>query len=352
MSFIPYTPGTFYFTLDTSKYIDFYTTNDDTFFTMQLIIRYYDFYNILEKTIDDLYYKIPLFNKKATLNIGEIIHRNLSNITALDDQSLQYKTPLVDIILHEFSIDDETTSISSLEAYNIQFIAGPKPALLKSNKAILSLNSNNSRVTPNGIHLVNFLLPSGTHIIEVFKNNIIVDAETITATAIDNIYSKKLNMQTLQTVPGDVIKVSLKDTILSKEIEVTDYQQYSNMILFVDEFKLLSSLECTGSKVRSIDYSQTTHKYKRNSREILEIIDTKKDEGLILNTGWVLETDDLTIDSLLSGKKAWHFKSNTIAAELAPVAKKLTAENSDDETYQYDLEFKINSSYYAQNYTL
>lgn len=352
MSFIPYTPGTFYFTLDDSKFIDFSTENEDTFFTMQLIIRYYDFFESVEKTIDDLYYKIPLFNKKATLDIGEIIHRNLSNMVILNDQEFQYKTPLVDIILNEYSIADETTVVSSLQALNIQFIAGPKPEVIVNNSAILTLNPNNSRVTPKGIHIVNFLFPSGTHVLEIFKNNVFIDTQIIITTALDNVFAKKLKMENFNAVPGDVIKLSLKYTELYKEIEVIDYQEHSNMIVYIDEFKLLNTLECTGSKVRKIDYNQTTHKYKRNSREVTEIIDTKKDEGLIVNTGWLLQTDDVTLDSLLSGKRAWHFKNSTTAIELVPVAKKLTAEDSDEETFQYDLEFIINSKYYAQSYTL
>jgi len=349
MSFIPYNTADFAFTLDDSKFLDISTLNENTYFTLQLVIKYYNFYDAVQQT-ETLNYKLPLFNKKRIFSVGEIIHRNLSNIKSLNSQQLQYKTALVDITIKEFDFEDLVTVVSSEVMANIKFIAGPLPALMDGNKALLSLNANASRVTPVGYISASFLLPNGNHTFEILKNDVVVDSEIIAATATDNVFTKTVKVWFYGALPGDIFKLSIKDTLISKTFEINDNELLSNIILFVNEFKLLESLECTGDFSFPLDYDQITHKYKRNLIEVLEVIKTTKSNSLQINTGWVLETDFITIDSLLDGKKAWLLKRATVVAELVPISKKNTAIDSKRESFQYDLEFKINSTYNAQNY--
>lgn len=349
MSFIPYNTVDFAFTLDDSKFLDISTLNENTYFTLQLVIKYYDFYDAVQQT-ETLNYKLPLFNKKRIFSVGEIIHRNLSSISGLNSQQLQYKTALVDITIKEYDFLDPETVISSEEMLAVKFIAGPLPALMDGNKALLSVNANASRVTPIGYVSASFLLPMGDYTFEISKNGVVVFSEIISATITENVFTKTLKVSLYNALPGDIFTMAINGTVISKTIEINDYQLFSNTILFVNEFKLLESLECTGDFSFPDVYDQITHKYKRNLIEILEIIRTKKEDNFKVDTGWVLETDGITIDSLLLGKKAWLLKESNKVAELVPISKKNTAIDSKRESFQYDLEFKINSTYNAQNY--
>ncbi len=347
---IPYNTTDFAFTLDETMFLNISTLNDDTFFTLQIIIKYYDFYSDIEQT-KELNYKLPLFNKKCEYNIGDKIHRNLSSISSLNSQFLQYKTALVTVTLNEFYYSDEETAIATETVTDIKFIAGPKPELFENNIALLTVNNNASTISPVGYAVASFLLPSGNYTIEILKNEVVVDSENVVATATDNVFTFNFKAWYFGAVAGDTFQLKVSGTNIFKTFEVGDNQANSNIILFLNEFKLLESLECTGSFSFPAEYSQITHSYKRNNIEVLEIVKTTKENSLTINTGWILETDFITIDSLLDSKKAWLLKRATEVAELAPISKKMVLVNNDNESYQYDLDFKINSTYNAQNYT-
>jgi hypothetical protein len=224
--------------------------------------------------------------------------------------------------------------------------------MLSGNTALLNINTNASRITPSGFVNVSFLLPAGANTISIYKNDSLLQEEIITANATDNVFTKKYTMADYNGLPGDVLKFKVKDLDVYKSVIVFPEHTFSNHILFIDEFKLLSTLQCTGDFAFPTAYNQTTHEYKRNLVEVLEIIETEKVNSFKINTGWVLQTDNVTIDSLLRSKKAWLFINDNYVIEMVPISKKETNIDSDRDLYEYDLEFQINRAYNAQNYTL
>lgn len=348
---IPYNSTDFAFTLDDSKFLDISTANENTFFTLQLVIRSYNFFDTNE-IVSELNYKIPLFQKAAKFNIGRIIHREMSNLNELNSSELPYKTALVKITLQEFAFTDEETVVSEIIVDNIQFIAGLLPNLKLGNFAILTSNTNASRVTPLGFFNVTFLLPVGTHQLELLLNNTAVLTETVEITALNNIITKKVKAETYNANPGDVFSYTIKTKALAKQVVVFPKQLKSNHLLFINEFKLLDSLECTGVFNFDINYNQIKHKYKRDLVEITEVIETKNENAFTINTGWILKTDNITVDSIMRSKKAWLFINESETIEMVPIPKKIENLNSDQPLYSFELEFTINNSVNAQNYTL
>jgi len=346
---IPYNNSDFAFTLN-DLFLQFSTVETDTYFTLKLTVNFYDFYSETAKQkIKN--YKIYLFENSAEENIGRKVDRIMGQFQGLSNLELQYKTAVVDLEAKELNIlDDSLVETTTLNG--IKFIAGILPKLKVLNTALLSVNINASRITPSGFINVSFLLPEGDNIIEIHKNESILQSETIVATIENNVFTKKYKISDYGANPGDVFKFKIKDIEVYKFVVIFPEGMFSNHILYVDEFKMLQSLECTGNFSFPTDYKQTTHKYKRNLVEILEIIETKKINSFKINTGWVLKTDNVTIDTIARSKKAWLFINDIEVIEMVPVAKKLTNIDSDEELYEYDLEFKINRAYDAQNYTL
>ncbi len=346
---IPYNNTDFHFTLN-DLFLLFSTETADTYFTLKITINYYEFYGTVSKQ-KVLNYKIWLFQNEAEFNIGRKIHRNMGVITELNSLALQYKTALVNIEAKELNVSDDTL-VETTVLDNIKFVAGVLPSILVANTAMLNINTNASRITPKGFVNVSFLLPSGNATIEIYKNNNLMQDEVITTTATDNIFTKKYKISDYAGNPGDVFHFKVKDLAVQKSVIVFPEQKFSNHLLFIDEFNLLTSLECTGDYSFPTNYNQTTHEYKRNLVEVLVIIETEKVNQFKINTGWLLKTDNITIDSLARSKKAWLFINDQEVIELAPISKKLVNIDSELDLYEYDLEFQINRAYNAQNYTL
>jgi hypothetical protein len=340
MVIFPYNTTDFSFTLE-DVFIQFSTENVNTYFDLKIIITYFEFFSSEEKS-KILEYKIPLFNNQQSENVGRKIHRYLANSPVYASEfGFQYKTAKVTFLATEINIGDKTTASTTLLA-DVKFIAGPEPSLLSNNNALLSANTNYERVTENGLFIVNLLLSEGNHTLKVLKNNIEVQTEDITATATDNVFSKKIVVKDFSGAKGDVFEVLLENTTIKKTFVVFPNNVHSKQLVFVDKNKLFRSLECTGHFSFPNKYDQITHNYKRNLVEVLEIIETEKVNNLKLNTGWVLKTDTETTDALLSSKKTYLVENNISTLEMVPLAKKQTEEDSDEELYAYDLEFQIN----------
>jgi hypothetical protein len=346
---IPYNNTDFHFTLN-DLFLQFSTAVPNTYFTLKITINYYEFYGAVAKQ-KVLNYKIWLFQNEAEFNIGRKIHRNMGVITELNSLALQYKTALVNIEAKELNVSDDTL-VATTVLDNIKFVAGLLPSILVGNTAMLNINTNASRITPKGFVNVSFLLPLGANTIEIYKNNNLMQSEVITATATDNVFTKKYKISDYAGNPGDVFHFKVKDLAVQKSIIIFPERKHSNHLLFIDEFNLLTSLECTGEFSFPLNYSQITHEYKRNLVKVLEIIETDKDDMFKINTGWVLKTDNITIDSLSLSKKAWLFINDQEVIEMVPISKKLVKIDSEQDLYEYDLEFQINRAYNAQNYTL
>jgi len=346
---IPYNTTDFAFTLN-DVFIDISTATANTYFTLSMTVKYYDFYGVTEKT-RVFPYKIPLFNQAASFNIGRIVHRTMTNIQDINNLVPQYKTAVVDLVFQELNIADDTLVAETVLA-GIKFIAGILPLKLENNKAFLSANKEASRVTPKGFINVSILLPSGAQVIELFKNGVLDSSHTITATATNNVFTERLDMVTLNALPGDVFKYSIKNTNLFKEILVFPEVNASHQLLFLDEFKLLTSLECTGEFNFATKFDTITHSYRRKLVDVLETIEVINTDTLKIDTGWILKTDNITVASLMASKKAWLFISATEVIELIPLSKKMIKLDSSEFLYSYSLEFQINRSYNAQSYTL
>jgi len=336
----PYNTTDFAFTLEDS-FISFSTETADTYFDLKVTIISFDFFSAVEKE-KVLEYKIPLLNQEQTFNVGRKIHRYLANLTAYTNTfGFMYKTAKVTFEATEINNSDGTTETTvSLE--NVKFIAGKRPKLIEANTALLSNNIKYERVTENGLFIVNLLLPAGDHVLKVYKNDVERITEAIAVTDDYNVFSKKINIQDLFGTKGDLLKVSLDGTSIQKTYVVFPNNVSSKQLVFIDEFKLFRTIECTGHYSFPDEYDQITHTYYRNLVEVLEVIETTETNKFKINTGWVLKTDTETLSTLSKNKRVFLIENNEQILDMVSISKKLTKEDSEAELYEYDLEFQIN----------
>ena len=339
----PYNTTDYAFTLD-PVFINFASSNQ-SYFTVAITIKYYEFYESTEKTTV-LNYKIPLFNGAAKWHVGDIIHRNLANLTATFTDGFQVKTALVSFAISELSLTDNSV-VTSTTLTDVQFIAGFKPKLLASNLSLLHSNSNYCRVTSSGNCTVNFLLTPGNHTLKVYNNTTEITSETITATALDTIFAKTVSIDTLEVAPGDVLKFEIQGTTIKKEFIVFPDTEFSNTLAYINNHKLVSTLELTGGYSFPNNYNQITHKYKRNLLEVLEIVEVLDERFVKINSGYILKSQIEVIDEIFRTQKVYLKNIEGKDFELVPVSKKMVGFNSDNYTYSYDLEFRINKRTYA-----
>ena len=344
----PYNTNDFAFTLS-KKFIEF-ETSEQSYFTVDFLVKHFNFYDTDQNNVilSGGNYKIPIFKGKAIWNIGEKIHRYIANFPKKYQDGLQIKTALVDVTIEERLLTTDAL-IDTYSFLDLKFIPGPQPKLVENTNALLNINTEPCRVTEKGMCNASFLLSTGSYEIKTFINDQQINTLNVNATAENNCYSVSLNLQEHAVKPADIISFKLENTVLEKQFIVFPYTELSTVIQYVNSFKLISMLELTGGYSFPDKYNQITHKYKRGLEEITEVIETKKEASLKINSGAILKTQLKIIDELLNSKKAVINNLEELEFDLVPVAKKRTGFDTKNFTYTYDLEFLINRTTDAQN---
>ena len=334
----PYNTTDFAFTLE-KLFINFSTENN-SYFTLEIVIKYYEFYSDVEKT-KTLDYKIPVFNGEASEYFGDKIHRNLENLISDFVAGFQVKTCLVTFTAKEIDIADDTV-VETITLTDVKFIPGKRPKKINNNIGLLHENSKYCRITPKGSFQINFLLSADDHVLKIYKNETEVSSTEITATTLNAIYAVRFSAETYNAKRGDVFKIEIDGTTIFKEIGVIPATTHSHNVNFTNFNKLISSLEFTGEYSFPDKYKQLSQNYKRNAVDVVEIIETTEENFIKIDTGWILKDQVVLINELLNSKKVEIKNLEGENFEAAPTTKKRTGFDSTKFLYSYQLEFRIN----------
>jgi hypothetical protein len=346
---IPYLTTAKAFTRDL-KFFEFASSNTDTYFQFDSTIKTYDF---VTNAANDYFIplKIVLFNGKAKENLGQIIHRLMRNFTEVNDNLLQYKEATLKITCSEVSIADETI-IRSGTSTEISFIAGLSRGI--TTLGFLDFNPLANRVTKKGFAYLNILIPSGNYELRTLKNGTLVSSTALPAST-GVVLCKKVVFSAYEK--GDVIQfvidvVGQTNTLAPKKTYILyPDDNYSNMIVWENEFLVQSAIECTGTASLVPEGEFKSQTIYVDMVERLEHLSSSKEVKLYLNTGWLLFSDIDTIESLMRSKRAWLIQGNNTIS-LRPISKKLPPKDVEEELIQYALEFKINQKYDEETYSL
>lgn len=346
---IPYLSTEKSFTLDT-KFFEFRSSNLDTYFQFDSTIKTYDFFTnkVNEYSIP---LKIVLFNGYAKENLGRMIHRLMRKFTDVNENVFQYKEATLKVTCSEIAIADETI-IRSGTSVDIPFIAGLSKGI--TSLGFLDFNPEPNRVTKNSFAYLNILIPTGSYELRTFKNGTLVNSYALPAST-GIILCKKVFFSDYEK--GDVIQFVVDVVGQSnasaprKSYFLFPDENYSNMIVWENEFLLQSAIECTGtaSIVPEGEFqSQTVYV---DLVEQLEHLSSSKKVMFFINTGWLLYSDIDTIESLMRSKRVWLIQGNKTVS-LRPTNKKLPKKDLQEELIQYPLEFQINQKYDEETYSL
>ncbi|WP_278035919.1 fibronectin type III domain-containing protein [Flavobacterium nitratireducens] len=337
----PYNNTDYFFTKEEDEIV-FDSPLSNTYFEMEVTITSYAFYTQIPSS-KTLSYKIPLFQNKATFNLGEIIDRSMPRIKTIEmKRLLQYKASEVTIVI--FEKDNETdTEISVHEIGPVKFIAGFKPENVENNCAFLDVYQINRSARENSYVFFNALLTVGTHLFEVYKNDTLVDEFSFTVVS-DNICSRSLKLSDYETKQGDIIKIKMPNnpSLVKTYIVFPSSTSYSNYIAFEDEYKLKTIVEFTGEYRFPVEFTTKFNQIHQGLRKINNKVSSTKELSFIINTGFMLQEEEFIIESLLNSLKAWLIIGEKEAIELTTNPKKFVKQDPTTELYYYDVEFFVN----------
>lgn len=346
---VPYAPNEKAFTLD-AKFFQFSSSWIGTYFQFDVIIKTYDFFsNVMhEYPIPE---KVVLFQGKAKVNVGQLIHRLMRKFEAVNDTLLQYKLATLSVTCSEILMSDESI-IRTGTAPDVSFVAGLSRGI--TNLGFLDFNPLPNRGTKNGFAILNMLYPTGSYELRTFKNGTLVSSVALPAST-DTIVCKKVSFSAF--AKGDVIQyvvdvVGETNALAPKKtFKLFPEGNHSNTIVWQNEFLLQSALECTGTASIKSDFEFLSQKVYGNLVEKLEHLSSSKEVKLYINTGWLLKTDIDTIESLMRSKRAWLLNSKGNIS-LRPIAKSMVNEDLNRELIEFSLEFIINRNYDEETYSL
>jgi len=346
----PYPSGTNAFTLDV-KYFNFFSNYTDTYFQMTAIVKVFDFFTNVQTT-ETIFEKIPLFNGKAQLNYGIIIHKIMKRFNAINQNYYQYQLAQLQIKADEILIADNSI-VRSATLPNVSFVAGLSKGI--TSIGILDFNSKPSRVTVNSFYYFNILIPGFGYELRVFKNQIYQES-TILNYNPETVITLKKSFEAFNQ--GDVIIYSLNklsdsrgNKNIIKTFNVIPVGKYSCHITWENEYLLQSILECTGDIAIKSEFENKTFSIYQNFVEVMEVLSSNKANKLTINTGWLTRNDIDTVESLCRSLRVWiELPSKTIS--LRPITKSITNEDKSRELVEYTLEFQINRQYNEETYSL
>jgi hypothetical protein len=345
----PYPDGKKAFTLD-QKYFELITDNQNTYFQFNTTIKTYNFFTN-EEIIYNLNQKEVPFRGKSKVNIGQTIHRLMAKFTEVNNNFLQYKYSEISINCNEINL----TTLSIVRNYTtpvIQFIAGLGRYI--TTHGFLEFNPKPNRVTKKSFAYLNIFIPIGTYELRTHKNGILIYSEALPTNA-STILCKKVLFNTF--TQGDIIEYTI-DSVGENNIDapkktfcIFPTSNYSNMIVWENEFKLQSAIECTGNASLDPDLEFQSQKVYKNLVETLEHLSSSKEVKLYIDTGWLLFTDIDTIESLMRSKRSWLIQGER-EISLRPIGKQLPKQDYENELISFPLEFTINRAYDEETYTL
>jgi hypothetical protein len=347
---IPYVSGQKAFTLDT-KYFTFASENTNTYFQFDALIKTYDFFtNVLNEITFPQ--KVVLFKGQQKVTLGQLVHRLMRRFQSANDTLLQYKEATVKITCSEKLLSNDSVIRSGISS-EIPFLAGLSKQI--TNLGFLEFNSASNRVTKNSFTYLNFITPSGSYELRTFKNGTQVGTAVAIPASTGIVFCKKVAFSTF--TQGDIIQFIVDKVgetnadAPKKTFRLFPEGNFSNHIVWENEFLLESAIECTGTASIIPEGEFQSQTIYEDLVEKLVNISSSKNVKLNINTGWLSMNDIDTIESLMRAKRAWLIQGDTFI-NLVPTGKKLPPRDLQTELIQFELEFKINQNYNEETYSL
>lgn len=359
-----FNPNTLNFTDDTEDFTNIYSNSLDDRASLNLSITSYDHKGFPSLSAHP--FKLAFFNSKVGIHLGEIIARRFYKLKELSEigyrhYDLDNESPqLFEILKYgkptelDIQLDIERRrdlSIKETKVVNdIKYIKGRKPMAFQNDYGILKYEPVPIRVTRKSQMIFNFVRKLLDHDIIIKRND--VTYKTVTHSPGYNLLFG-MRMFFTDFNPGDVIDIKLVKN--ANEYFVQQYfvfpdQNNSYHLAYQTEHNVLETFECTGGLRFNTGYENITSITYAKLVEYLENLDSSKEQSLVINTGWILKSNQIIVDAIIRSKRVWFLNKNK-EISLTPITKKIVNEDSEQELYEYELEFKINLENDSEVYT-
>ena len=189
--------------------------------------------------------------------------------------------------------------------------------------------------------------------LRVYRNGTLVTTFSLPV-ADEKLISKKVSFEDFN--PGDVIDYVLDavdgtSSAIKKSFIVFPEGYHSNMLVWENEFLLQSALECTGSASIKSEIEFQSQRVYDNFVEKLNYLSSTKEVRFTINTGWLMQSDVDSVESLMRSQRVWLIQGNEAIA-IRPVSKPIINKDLERELIDFTLEFIINRNYDEETYTL
>lgn len=345
----PYRPGEYAFTLD-NNFIGFQSEVDDTYYNIVVKAKIYNYYS---STFRELQFPFTaaLFQRRVDFNIGRIIDRLMATLPDFNESSsTPYLPAEVSLTATELKRDDPDY-IQEYELEDILFVAGLDPGLIAGN-GILDINPRASRATPGAYTFLNLLI-KGFSTLRIIRHRG-PEAEEMNSSIISpGIHSLKLYFSEFESRPGDIIECRLEineEQSVSKFYKIFPEALESNFIVWENEYKLKSVIEFTGDYQVKSEIENRTQSLVQKLVDVLVKLGDQKTSKLTINTGYLLESDMASVESLIRAKRAALVMPGQII-NLVPVQKAIANVDNKRELVEFDVEFEINRKFNEEIYS-
>lgn len=337
------------FTLE-NEFYNLVAEADGTYIETIQNIKVYDFFsnNSQSRDIDEKY---PLFNRRAQFNASHRIHRLMKRFAAPNEEYYQYLPAELIITANQRNIGNNQL-LQSVTLPVQFFFAGIKDNVV-FDYAFLDVNPNMRRVYKSSFIMLNMILPNQLTFLSIKKNGEQVQ-EIELPLSLGFVVSKKITFEAFNQ--GDIITVELLNSFdlsvkATKQFGIIPEGRFSNHVIWEDEYLLQNVLEFSGSFTSKTELAFTSNELFKNLEQLLEHLEVRKKTNFTINTGWVLSTDHITVESLMFSKRVW-IKQGDSYLSVRPVAKTIINKNSEDNTIDYEIEFQLNRENNAKTYSL
>ncbi|MFA7448730.1 MAG: hypothetical protein WCY77_09860 [Weeksellaceae bacterium] len=357
-----------HFTRDNDELLFYQTTTEKSFLKLIAIVKSFKTTGELHQEIE-LDLDLPFVNYRAKLNLGlelEGYFEKAPNSQVFTNYLKGVYPPMqVDMVAIEIKNDDYSILNQSLIEKQI-FLCGRIPVSALGNKAFwLNFRPSVMRFVSNqSIISLSIFKPSNTPIknIIVYKNgeflrNITPVSQTF---GLMNAYyaTANLALSNLNLEAGDELSFQYENIYPHRKFLIRPNPKNSFLVVYETIWKTMEIIEFTGAIKFDVEYEHDIFEYSKNYVLHSEKVRSTNPQKVIINTGWIQKNEVYLINELISSNQAiLHSSPKLVTPDIAysdeqegmislvPIQSKMTNYDSDEERYQFDVEFLINKKY-------
>lgn len=309
--------------------------------------------------------KTPFVNAGTNYALSGFVHavlqrlgNNIDAYTVLSDiQHLQgfdtVQSVLVDFKIAVYDRRDAVAPVFVRDLLGCTFLQGTTPLEFNESLGFASYHNTTSRITPQGVHVFNMI---GTNVcaLTLLKNNVVIATQSFNGQASIGqsiaVRGSELLIGDVVTCRMDYIDAAGLDASMERSVIVYPADKYTHTLAFVTDYNTVELLECTGALQSESEYARRSNVVFKNGVELLQHIDTSRQDVVVLGTGVIPHAQRAVIDAIKRSRKIVLLDAALGAIPLSITSTNL--EHSDNERFLeiYSLELRINRAVDAQVY--